>query len=337
MKKNLIYLAILLILAGLAYFLYSKNRKGGSFSTKDFAIQDTSSITKIFLADKKGNKVTLYRKSISQWTVNNENVARPDAINMLLKTIHLVEIKSPIPKKAHNTIVKDMAARAIKVEVYTHDNEEPELVYYVGGATHDDDGSYMIKDGDETPFICYIPGFHGYLTTRYFTTAKDWRDAEIFRYSAIGEVKSVSVEYPKKPELSFRIDILTNNSFELIALKTGQKISRFDTLLLKDYLSGWRNVNFEAFDYLNAKEKDSVIRSIPETIYRMTKKNGRKIELKAFLKRPGQNMPDYGKELMYDADRMHGKLNNEPDLVLIQYFMFDKLTLPINYFIGGQQ
>jgi hypothetical protein len=337
MKKNLIYLALVLVLAAMAYFLYTKNQKSGTFSSKDFAVQDTNSITKIFLADKKGNKVTLTRKSATVWMVNEQYNVRPDAINTLLKTIYLVEIKNPVPKTAHNNIVKDMAARAVKVEIYTHGDDEPQLVYYVGGATHDDDGSYMIREGDETPFICYIPGFYGYLTTRYFTTPKDWRDSEVFRYSTIEEVKSVSVEYPKRPEFSFQIDILSANSFELKSLKTGQKIARFDTLLLKDYLTGWRNVNFEAFDYLEAKKRDSVTKSVPETIYRMTRTDGRKIELKAFLKRPGQNMPDYGKELMYDADRMHGKLNQEEDLVLIQYFVFDKLTMPITYFTGEGQ
>lgn len=334
MKKNLIYLAILILLSGLAYFLYTKNQKSGSFSATDFAIKDTSSITRIFLADKKGNKVTLTRKNAAEWLVDNQFNVRADAINTLLKTICLVEVKNPVPKKSHNNIVKDMAARAVKIEIYTQDEEDPQLVYYVGGATHDDIGSYMIKEGDETPFICYIPGFNGYLSTRYMTRMKDWRDTEIFRYNSILDVKSVSVEYPQKPDNSFQIDILTSNSFGIKALQNGKKLALVDTLALKDYLTGWKYINFEAFDYPDERMKDSIISSSPLAIYRMEKSDGKKVEIRSYLKRPGQNMPSYNKEVMFDVDRMYGKLSNEEDLVIIQYFVFDKLTVPISYFSG---
>ncbi|MBX7181273.1 MAG: DUF4340 domain-containing protein [Bacteroidia bacterium] len=336
MKKNLIYLAILIVLSGIAYFLYTKNQKTGSFSATDFAISDTSSITKIFLADKKGNKVTLFRKSPTEWMVENKYTVRADAMNTLLKTIRLVEVKNPVPKKSHNNIVKDMAARAVKIEIYTQDEDEPALVYYVGGAAHDDLGSYMIKEGDETPFICYIPGFNGYLSTRYMTRMKDWRDTEIFRYNTIKDIKSVSVEYPQKPDNSFQIDILSTNSFAIKAMQSGKNLAIVDTLALKDYLTGWKFINFEAFDYPEAKIKDSIVSSSPLAIYRMVKSDGKKVELRSYLKRPGQNMPSYNKEVMYDVDRMYGKLSNEDDLVIIQYFVFDKLTVPLSYFSGAK-
>ena len=38
----------------------------------DFAVKDTSAITKIFLADKFGATVTLEREDVGEWTVNED-------------------------------------------------------------------------------------------------------------------------------------------------------------------------------------------------------------------------------------------------------------------------
>ena len=63
-KNKILYVIIAILLALSAYYFYS-NKKGtleereGSLS--DFAIKDTTSIDKIFIADAQGGKVTLTR------------------------------------------------------------------------------------------------------------------------------------------------------------------------------------------------------------------------------------------------------------------------------------
>ena len=334
MKKVTLYLAIALGLSAFAFWIYQQNKKSGTFNSKEFSVSDTASVSKIFLADKKGNKVTLTRIKAGNWMVNDKFNVRNDAINVLLKTFKLIEIKNPIAKSMHNNIIKDMAARSVKVEIYTSDLDEPEKVYYVGGATQNTDGSFMLLQGSETPYVTYIPGFNGYLSTRYMVKEKEWRSAEIFNYSTISQVKSVSVDFVKAPAKSFKIDILNSNTFKLYSINPLKEVLSFDTLALKDYLTAWKFVNFEAFEVVSQSEKDSTIAIGPEYIFTMYKSDGSKKEIKAFLKRPSLYAPQLdNRPKTKDVDRMYGLLPNEKDFVLIQYYTFDKLILGLDYFV----
>ncbi len=336
MKKPFLYFSIVLVLAALAFYLYRHNQKSATFSSKAFAIEDTASITKVFLADKKGNKVTLTRQKAGQWMVNNKFAIRNDAINMLLKTIKLVEIKNAVAKTAHNNIVKDMAARAVKMEIYTNDAEEPELVYYIGGPNQTTSGSFMLMQGTETPYVCHIPGFEGYLSTRFMVKEKEWRNTEIFNFTTISEIKSVSVQYPKRPASSFELTVNSTNSFTVRSLQTGKEIPNLDTSAVKDYLIGWKFVNFEAFENVPKAEKDSLLALGCEYIFTMKKSDSSSKTISAFLKRPSTFAPQYNnRPAMQDLDRMYGQLPGETDWVIIQFFVFDKLMIGIDDFRKG--
>ena len=63
-KKNILILAITIILLIIAAFLVIR-QSSGTFGggMKDFAVTDTASITKVFLADKNNNTILLERKA----------------------------------------------------------------------------------------------------------------------------------------------------------------------------------------------------------------------------------------------------------------------------------
>ena len=175
MKKNRLAI-IMVVLLGFFSFWFIINKQKGTIkeTLKDFAVADTASINKIFIADKSGNTITLDRKTAGSWMVNGKYPVRMDVINTLLYTIKRIDIKEPIGKKAQDNVIKRLAAKAVRCEIYQHDK----LVkaYYVGTETHDQLGTYMIMMDPETmlpsakAFVTYIPGFDGYLTTRYFTS-----------------------------------------------------------------------------------------------------------------------------------------------------------------------
>jgi hypothetical protein len=66
-----------------------------------------------------------------------------------------------------------MAAKSTKIEIYSKGEKVKQ--YYVGHATQDNTGTYMLLTNPETdknyeePFITHIPGFEGFLSTRYLT------------------------------------------------------------------------------------------------------------------------------------------------------------------------
>ena len=62
MTKNKRVIIFLTILIGLSLYFYFSNKKGTlKIENSEFAVEDTSAITKIFLADKSNNKVLLER------------------------------------------------------------------------------------------------------------------------------------------------------------------------------------------------------------------------------------------------------------------------------------
>ena len=197
MKKNRLTIIVFIALAAVASWLWL-NRSSSTIKgvLRDFAFADTAAVDKIFLADKDGRQVTLVRKDDNSWTVNNKFIARKDAIDNLLYTIKAVEVRSPVGKNLYNNTMKLMSAKSVKVEIYA--NGELAKTYYVGHPTMDNLGTFMYLEGSTVPFITHIPGFNGFLSTRYFASEAEWRDKSIFRFDPRKIVKVEVVDY-KRP------------------------------------------------------------------------------------------------------------------------------------------
>jgi len=332
MKKNRFTIVIVLVLVLLSlYLLFFKS----GFSTigkkdNDFAVKDTGSITKIFIADKNNGNVTLTRQAKGVWLVNDRYVVRNDCMNTLLYTINMLTVKNVVPPAAWNTVIKTLAVRAVKVEIYKGD--ERVKVYYVGGETADELGTYMLLANPETeenykqPYVIYIPGFDGFLTTRYFTKEDDWRDRTIFQYFPY-DIRSVSITYPVA-DSSFRITIDGKNRFELDNPVTHQKAPAFDTMAVKQYLTYYQSVSWEA----TVPRNDSIINSPPLAIIKVEDTKGKVTTLKLFHRKATEQQKEkYSVDYKYDPDRMFA-LVNDKDFVLIQYFVFGKMLQPVSYF-----
>ena len=229
LKKNWVLIFSVVILAVIAIVLLLKqsnstiNREGNVF-----AVEDTSSVTKIFLAKKDSGEVILNRKN-SGWYVNDNYKASDDAVGILLETLKKMDIQRPVSKSEHDNVVKRLSSIGVKVEIYQtkplftflnidfFTKERNTKVFYVGDATQNNRGTYMVKDGSATPFVVYIPGFRGYLTPRFKAKPDKWRDHTILAKN-INEIKSIEVHHHSQPKESFRIEKPDKNTFKLIKL-----------------------------------------------------------------------------------------------------------------------
>ena len=180
LKKYWIYILFILITFCILFFL-SENKSTIS-SNDTFSVADTSSITKIFIADRKGNTISLDKKD-NNWIVNNKFNVRKDAINVLLSTIHQIKIQQPVSLSAFDNVIKNLSSTGVKVEIYA--GTEALKIYTVGNETANHLGTYMLLDGSNEPFIMHIPGFNGYLSPRYgiqgqIIDEKTWRRRIVF-------------------------------------------------------------------------------------------------------------------------------------------------------------
>ena len=130
--KNSILLVVLLavvVLIGKQYF----SSKGSTLKTSsnEFNIKDTGSISKVFIADMKGNSVLLERGTNNQWMVNSKYKTVQHNINNLLETINLMTVKAPVSKARYNKTIADMSTLGTKVEVYQN-GSTPSKTFYIG-------------------------------------------------------------------------------------------------------------------------------------------------------------------------------------------------------------
>jgi hypothetical protein len=339
MKKNkLSVIAVILLALTAAYFIYTNNVGTIKKELKDFAVKDTASITKIFMADKEGESVLLEKKENGKWMVNNTFWAREDAIYTLLKTMYKVEVKSPVSKEAFNNVVSLLSGTGVKVEIYTN-SKKPYKVYYVGNATSDSFGTYMLLENSSVPFVTHIPGFYGYLTPRYFTSEAEWRNTELFKYN-IGDLKEVELMNHENPDASFKIENIDTEHPIVKSPITQMVYENIDTTNILGYLQLFENIHLEYYlNQLVSKEKqDSIIACCPKFDLTVTDVLGNKKTVRAFNKpMPPGSLDDEGKPLLNDYDKMYAVVNNGQDFVSIQYYVFDPLMQPLNFFLKKQK
>ena len=327
-KRNIIIAIVLLFVA--FYFYLSQKQGTISKELKDFAIEDTSSVNKILMVNKENNQVLLERKN-DIWMVNEKYIARKDAVNVLLKTLNRIDVKAPVARSMFETVVGKLAVKSIKVEIYQ--NNKLTKTYYVGGPTTDQYGTYMLLENSTQPFVMHIKGFRGYLTPRYFIDENQWRDRILFNYH-FNQISSIIVEQPLKPDQSFRLLNMGDNKFELESLKNRNKIISFDTIKVKQYIASFKKIYFDSFvKYIDQEKKDSILSTSPHYRIIVEDINGDLKSITTYYKPNDGLLNDEGKLLRYDPDYEYAMIENDQEMVLIQYFVFYPIFRKLNYFV----
>ena len=331
MKTNRLIFIILLLLAGAAVYVYmNDDRTTLKQDLSDFAVPDTASITKIFLADRQGREVTLERLESGNWELNGKYGVRRDLLDVLLRTVANVQMKAPISKKAHNAIVRNMSSKAQKIEIYT--NGTLAKTYYVGNSAKDNLGTHMLIENSSVPYITHLPGFNGYLTPRYSTIENEWRNTLVCDLR-VSEVKSIDITYYEKPENSFRIDRMEKDAYKLTAKSPTVEIAEFDSVSVRRYLLGLRKLHFESFEERKSIDQDSVLKAPKLLTMEIEPVNGEKIKIDAWRLKAGEGAVNVdGNPVKWDIDRMHATINDDPELIFIQYFAFDRLLVSPDQF-----
>ncbi|MEK6615988.1 MAG: hypothetical protein AABZ32_07750 [Bacteroidota bacterium] len=337
--KNKIAILLFIIVASLAMWLYLHNSEGTiRKELYDFSVADTASITKVYMVSTGGKQLTLIKIKSGDWKVNGKFKARNDAVKNLLGCMKDLQVKNPVAKSAIENVSKQLATGATKVEIYQNDN----LIktYYVGSDTQDGLGTFMLLSDAETgensamPFVMFIPGFNGFLSVRYFLDEDLWRDRSIFAFYP-DKISSITVEYTHLRDSSFTISLSNKNEISL-ADSRGKNILDFDTLKTKRYITYYTNIQYEALkNDMRKSFIDSVLAKGPVHIIRLKDREGKFHTVKTFSK-PVADMNKVddvtGKPVTEDFERMFALINDDKDIVLIQYYVFGKLFQGVSYF-----
>ncbi|MEA3449234.1 MAG: DUF4340 domain-containing protein, partial [Bacteroidota bacterium] len=261
------------------------------------------------------------------WTVNEKYTVRKDLMDILLETIRRIDVANPVPKAKQDYVLRDLAVNGIKCEIYQDDKLKK--VYYIGGVTQNNMGTYMLIENSAAAFEVFLPGFSGYLTTRYNTNLKEWRSRKAFLYDP-DDIAEIEIEYPQSPDQSFRIKNHGLNDYTIEKIPSGKPVTDFDTIEVKMLISRFKNVGFEYF--LPSDEQSNKLDSLnslqPVSIFRVTDNEQETRELKCY-RRPNfkQLMDDDGNVYPYDIHRLYGVINDE--VVVMQYRTIDPLSVKL--------
>ena len=350
MKKNnritIIITAILVVIAGVLILnnRYLSTLQGES---SDFQVWDTASVTKIYLADRRDRESLLERQE-NGWTLNGTYKAHPKQVQYLLTTLYKIRIKMPVSKASHDNIVKQLASQSTKVEVYQmvprvnlfdkiklFYHEKRTKVFYVGDATMDSSGTFMLKEGADKAYIVYIPSFRGFITTRFTANPDDWRDHTIF-HENMADIQSIEVNFNEDPEGSFRVENIGKHQYKLTRLVDNQDLP-YDTLKVINLMSSFNDLRFEALftNTLPQERIDSITGSPFMHYIVVTDKNGNKQDMRTFKKLVLNGVTDMGELGDVDRDRMYALVNDGKDFVLVQNYVFDKVLHDVRYYEAG--
>ncbi len=339
MKKNGKLLSLVLLLAVIAAWIWY-NQSGSTLKQelRDFAVEDTASVSQIRITDKTGKSVTLKRNGPGNWTVNGKYIARNDALNNLMEVIRNVEVRNPVGKKGMENVTRSLATGGIKAEIWVKD--ELFKVYYVGTETQDNEGTIMLMhDHNEgvnssVPFVMHIPGFTGYLTPRFFIDEKLWRDKILFRFDA-STMKSVEVKFHRYVDSNFTVTLKDGDEISVM-LASGKFMQNVDTVRTRQYLSYYTSVNYEGIETFSNVKMDSILGNKPVHTIIATDVNGNTTTLTTYPKPPvtrGNDIVLRDKVITEDPDRMWATVNaNKDEVVLVQFFVIGKLLQGPSYF-----
>lgn len=343
-RTSIILLAVLAIIAAVMLITNS----GGTFRKKSnlFAVSDTSNITKFFLADKNNNTVKVVRSADGSWVLNDKYEVNPTMVDVMLKTFIRIDTKAPVAKSTRNTIIRLMAGKSVKTEIYQKvyrinlfnsiklfPHEKLTRTYYVGDATMDNSGTFMLMEGTEEPYIVNIPGFRGFVSTRYSAMEGDWRSHSVFKFR-VPEISSVSVKFNEKPEKSFLITNQNNRMFTLTSTIDNRNIANFDTIKAVEFLSMFRNLNYErVLDEMTKTKRDSILESMPTYEITLVDKLGKTHTLTTWKRKADIGQLDLdGNQAVWDLERMYALVDNSEFLVSVQYFVFNDIFVPLQWF-----
>tara|TARA_B100001564_G_scaffold359210_2_gene380158 strand:+ start:1435 stop:2493 length:1059 start_codon:yes stop_codon:yes gene_type:complete len=327
MHSNLRILYVLMLITAVTGGVWLYTQPAGQLASiegTDFAVTDTSLVDKIFIADMDGKSVTLARPDKGKlWGLNGRFKAREDAVTLLLKTFKRAAIQGPVAEAAEPNVVRLISARGKKVEIY-QGGETPVKTWYVGTATPSHTGTYMVLEtpqgrGDK-PYVVHMEGFTGYLSTRFFTSERDWRFTGLFNHPK-RSLAGIEVRHLDQDGESYLLTSEDDGALELRGLE-GKPFAYRDTLGLRQHFLRFKRVHLETYDSRLSNAVEDSLRSASGAFELTTwNKLGDRSSVTVHWKREKDAASGSGG---LDLEQLYG-VTSEGEVVLLQRFVFDPL------------
>ncbi|MFO7852718.1 MAG: hypothetical protein ACQERS_00160 [Bacteroidota bacterium] len=311
---------ILIVISVVVLFLIGRHVPFGADNSV-FHVENAGRIKRITIRDNR-RSVNLNLES-GRWYVNGEKEARPRAVNLILKALEDIRIKSPVSAGLYKEVLDNKNTREIEVKVY--DKRKILQSFYIYRNAKEKHPGIMQKRKKTKPFIVHIPGYEIDPSSYFVTDETYWVPFTVFELSP-DEITEIHFEYFHKPDSSF---CLEHEGGAITYSSEHYSHEIIDTMAIARYFSYFTYVPFEKWAYdINANEKDSITSRRPYFSLEVITEHSDTTELFTWEKYIRKE--NITKE---DTDRLWGSLNRGEDLFIIKYYDLDPLIKGPSYFI----
>ena len=316
-NKHIVSFALLLCLALSVYLHRHSSDSINRIDRKDFSVKDTSWVKEIKISSKQPEIAVLKRINENSWSINENFTASKSSIYYLLKTLQRMEVAYPIPISIRDNVLGNLAVKGLKVEITLKDGQEK--TFYVGAENKELTATYMMLENALEPYAVHIPGFNGYLSSRFFTNEYLWRDKTVtnVKPESITSIRILYDEQKIKKE-SFQLRF-KNGNHQLNSINADESLSEnsnADSSKINAYRASFQELYAEAF-VMNSLHTDSILKTKPickiEVYTLESEKN-----IKLYTKATNQKA--------YDVERMYALIDDK-DWMIVQRNTFKKILI----------
>ncbi len=199
----------LLVILSLAtyYFVVLKEKSNSEDLTADrgFAVTDFSSVSKIVIKHVKLQPMVFTRNKTG-WLLNQSSNVDPAVFSNIQAALTGMRMLYMPPAATTSTVMKSIRQNGIQVDIYTGNSDSPEKIFFIGTDTQKGDGTFMLLNGSDQPYVMHLPGLHGGLRSRFEQPEKNYRDKFIYQFP-LKSIQYIQVKYPKHEVESFQIQV----------------------------------------------------------------------------------------------------------------------------------
>ncbi len=311
-KNTTLILASILIVGVLAYYfwLMPKNVNTSLGDSAEFAIKDSTTITKISLATfekDKQIKQVLLEKRANGWQLNGKYAVLAPQLHYFLKTLSQVKVKQKLTEKGNENAMKAISNGNTTITIWA--GEDLLKAYEIGPEAKDHDGSLARIKGHSEAFIVSIPGAVGVLTNRFPMEEQVWRENLLFD-GQLEKIKEISLSC-KDASKSFSF---TRGEAPNSWKKDGITV---DSTVFKPYLRHFkRKVYAESFATEKFPTKYLELKPTPpDFIFKITYLDGKIVKIPLYIRVDASN-------------NFFAWIEGDEQLITVQHFVMDRFINP---------
>lgn len=266
MNKSILLSLIVLLLAGVVWFVANKEEKSTDSMSqlqeeRDFTLKDESKLAAFRITKPNGEVINLKKVSKDHWILNDTYPANMQVVETALNTFENYQLKYIPTKQSTELILEGIKKNGILIE-YIDDGGKVFNKYLIGAGADKGTATYMLRSGYDQPFAMSIKGFDGIVRSRFDHNTEDWRSLRLFDF-ADGKIDKIVVDYSKDKENSFEI-VKNDGHYEVKPLlKSVQLISKpANASILNAYLKDYGSLYAEGLENKNSL-KDSLMNVLP--------------------------------------------------------------------------